>query len=107
MVLVLLLILEGRTAGGHGLLKALPRIYQVTPDIPDRRRATKHKKVRPSPADSLNESRLADGRDPLHRVGRHRHLKSKQQASMRHSVLGAFTSRTGRTDRSAGLGGRA
>ena len=31
-----------RTAGGHGLLEAVPRIYQVTPDIPDRRRATKH-----------------------------------------------------------------
>src|SRR5829696_3549796 len=28
--------------GGHGLLEAVPRIYQVTPDIPDRRRATKH-----------------------------------------------------------------
>jgi hypothetical protein len=29
------------------LLEAVPRIYQVTPDIPDRRRATKQKKVRP------------------------------------------------------------
>src|ERR671929_701839 len=59
MTLVLLSILQERTPGGHGLLEALPRIYQVTPDIPDRRRATKHKEVRPSPADSLNESQLA------------------------------------------------
>jgi len=41
------------------LLEATPRIYQVTPEIPDRRRATKQKEVRPSPADSLNESQLA------------------------------------------------
>src|SRR3954466_7247450 len=47
MVRVLLLIPEGRTAGGHGLLEAVPRIYQVTPDIPDRRRATKQEQVRP------------------------------------------------------------
>src|SRR5215211_2421439 len=47
MVLVLLLIPEGRTAGGHGLPEAVPRIYQVTPDIPDRRRATKQEQVRP------------------------------------------------------------
>jgi hypothetical protein len=32
---------------GHGLLEALPRIYQVTPNIPVRRRATKQKEVRP------------------------------------------------------------
>src|SRR4051794_40404922 len=59
MTLVLLSILQRRTSGGHGLLKALPRIYQVTPDIPDRRRATKQKEVRPYPADSLRESQLA------------------------------------------------
>src|SRR5215216_6605390 len=59
MILVLLLMLQGRTSGGHGLLEAVPRIHQVTPDIPDRRRATKHKKVRPSTADSLKESQLA------------------------------------------------
>jgi hypothetical protein len=47
MTLVLLLMLQGRTSGGHGLLEAVPRIYQVTPDIPDRRRATKQKEVRP------------------------------------------------------------
>jgi hypothetical protein len=29
------------------LLEAVPRIYQVTPDIPDRRRATKQEQVRP------------------------------------------------------------
>src|SRR3954466_13239134 len=38
---------QRRTPGGHGLLEAVPRIYQVTPDIPDRRRATKQKEVRP------------------------------------------------------------
>src|SRR5215211_3491149 len=32
-----------------GLREAVPRIYQVTPDIPDRRRATKQKEVRPLP----------------------------------------------------------
>ena len=36
------------TAGGHGLLRALPRSFQVTPDIPDRRRATQQKEVRPT-----------------------------------------------------------
>jgi len=35
--------------GGHGLLRALPRSYQVTPNIPDRRRATQQKEVRPAP----------------------------------------------------------
>src|SRR3954468_9695680 len=49
MTLVLLLMPQGRTAGGHGLLEAVPRIYQVTPDIPDRRRAKKKKQVRPYP----------------------------------------------------------
>ena len=29
------------------MLEATPRIYQVTPDIPDRRRATKQEQVRP------------------------------------------------------------
>src|SRR6476646_10676784 len=36
----------GRPAG-QGLLRALPRSYQVTPNIPDRRRATQQKEVRP------------------------------------------------------------
>ena len=40
MVLVLLLIPEGWTAGRHGMLEATPRSDQLTPDIPDRRRAT-------------------------------------------------------------------
>src|SRR5829696_10496304 len=82
MTLVLLLMLQGRTSGGHGLLEALPRIYQVTPDIPDRRRATKHKEVRPSPADSLNESQLAarSGPSPPRRTPPT--AQSKQQASM-------------------------
>ena len=72
-----------RTPGGHGLLEAVPRIYQVTPDIPDRRRATQHKQVRPSPADSPKESQLAAGRDHHLHVGRHRRPQSKQQASLR------------------------
>ena len=49
MTLVLLSMLQGRTSGGHGLLEATPRIYEVTPDIPDRRRATQQKEVRPKP----------------------------------------------------------
>jgi hypothetical protein len=35
--------LQGGHLVGHGVLEATPRIYQLTPDIPDRRRATKHK----------------------------------------------------------------
>src|SRR3954453_4433875 len=46
-LLLLLLISQGRTPGGHGLLEAGPRIYQVTPDIPGRRRATQQEQVRP------------------------------------------------------------
>jgi hypothetical protein len=38
---------QRRTPGGHGLLEAVPRIDQVTPDIPDQRRATKQTEVRP------------------------------------------------------------
>ena len=60
------------TSGGHGLLGALPRSYQVTPDIPDRRRATQQKEVRPARVDSLKESQLAAGRDLLLGVGHHR-----------------------------------
>src|SRR3954449_11024263 len=84
MTVVLLLILQGRTSGGHGLLEAVPRIYQVTPDIPDRRRATKQKEVRPSPADSLKKSQLAarSGPSPPRRTTPT--AESKQQASMRH-----------------------
>src|SRR3954467_11625248 len=47
MALLLLLISQGRTPGGHGLLEAVPRLYQVTPDISGRRRATKQEQVRP------------------------------------------------------------
>ena len=44
------------------MLEALPRIYQVTPDIPDRRRATKQNRGQaPARADSLKESQLAAG----------------------------------------------
>src|SRR5215208_2948019 len=56
MTLVLLLMLQGRTSGGHGLLEAVPRIYQVTPDIPDRRRATQQKEVRPTGRQPQRES---------------------------------------------------
>jgi hypothetical protein len=41
------LILQGGRLSGHGLLEPTPRIYQLTPDIPDRRRATKQEQVRP------------------------------------------------------------
>src|SRR3954449_6182777 len=84
MTVVLLLILQGRTSGGHGLLEAVPRIYQVTPDIPDRRRATKQKEVRPSPADSLKESQLAARSGPSPRRRTTPTAESKQQASKRH-----------------------
>src|SRR4051812_19249663 len=46
----------GWTPGGHGLLRALPRSYQVTPDIPDRRRATQRKVVRPNGRQPERES---------------------------------------------------
>src|SRR5215213_7683732 len=73
-----------RTAGGHGLLEAVPRIYQVTPDIPDRRRATQQDESQTADlADSLKESQLAAGREPPFSVGRHRHRESQQQASKR------------------------
>src|SRR5215207_6615933 len=47
MALALLLNPQRRTPGGHGLPEPVPRIYQVTPDIPGRRRATKQAQVRP------------------------------------------------------------
>src|SRR5215204_295520 len=56
MTLVLPLDAPARTPGGHGLLEALPRIYQVTPDIPDRRRATKQTEVRPAGRQPQKES---------------------------------------------------
>src|SRR5215213_567906 len=75
-----------RTAGGHGLLEAVPRIYQVTPDIPDRRRATQQDESQTADlADSLKESQLAAGREPPFSVGRHRHRESQQQASTQQS----------------------
>src|SRR5215216_1590977 len=90
MILVLLLMLQGRTSGGHCLLEAVPRIYQVTPDIPDRRRATQHKQVRPSPADSLKESQLAarSGPSPARRTSPTDGIKtaSLEAAARRHSV---------------------
>ena len=68
---------QRRTAGGHGLLEAVPRIYQVTPDIPDRRRATKQngsqalarptasKRVSSPPVGTFSTaSDVTDGRNP-------------------------------------------
>ncbi len=72
IIALVLLHRQRRTPGGHGLLEAVPRIYQVTPDIPDRRRATNTRKSGPRPADSLKESQPAAGRDPLPHVGRQR-----------------------------------
>ena len=83
-------MLQGRTAGGHGLLEATPRIYHVTPDIPDRRRATNTSRSGPSPADSLNESQLAAGRDHPFGVGRHRHPDietASLEAAARHIMV--------------------
>jgi hypothetical protein len=56
------------TSGGHGLPGALPRSFQVTPDIPDRRRATKQKVVRPNGRQPQRES--------ARRRSRNRHLAS-------------------------------
>src|SRR3954452_19867780 len=89
MVFVLLLILQERTTGGHGLLEALPRIKsrQTSPTGDERQNKWKSG---PCPADSLNESQLAAGRDLLCGAGRHRHLKSKQQASLRQRRRASF-----------------
>src|SRR3954451_20754795 len=72
MTLVLLLIHQGRTSGGHGLLEAVPRIYQVTPDLPDRRRATKQRKSGPARPTASKSVSSPPGRDLLLGVGRHR-----------------------------------
>src|SRR5215218_9694820 len=77
------------TPGGQGLLRALPRSYQVTPDIPDRRRATQQKEVRPD-SGRQPQKRVSSppGRDLLLSVGRHRPAESKQQASTEQSRSG-------------------
>ena len=49
----------------------MPRSYQVTPVIPNRRRATQPMEVRPL-ADTDAKSQLAAGRDNTSTVGRHR-----------------------------------
>ena len=77
-----------RTLGGQGLLRALPRSYQVTPNIPDRRRATQQKQVRPPGPTASKRVSSPPGRDPPHLVGRHRHPESKQQASKRERPAG-------------------
>src|SRR3954451_21063670 len=67
-IMTLVLLCDCRwTAGGHGLLRALPRSYQVTPDIPDRRRAKKQKEVRPA------------GRQPQRKSARRRSGPSSQR----------------------------
>src|SRR5215207_4775289 len=71
------------TAGGHGLLRAVPRSYQVTPDIPDRRRATQQKEVRPTGPTASKRVSSPPVRDLLRHVGRHRQRESQQQASKR------------------------
>ena len=71
------------TAGGHGLLGALPRTYQVTPDIPDRRRATQQKEVRPTGRQPQRESaRRRSGPSPQRRTSPTRHQNSKPQSSI-------------------------
>src|SRR3954471_480662 len=94
MTLVLLLIRQGRTSGGHGLLEAKPRIYQVTPDIPDRRRATQQKEVRPNRPTASKRVSSPPGRDLLLGVGRQRPPESKQQASSRQRGCIAAAPRT-------------
>src|SRR3954454_4171466 len=54
----------GWTPGGHGLLRALPRSYQVTPDIPGPATSDTTKGSQATPADSLKESQLAAGPGP-------------------------------------------
>ena len=73
------------TPGGHGLLGALPRSYQVTPNIPDRRRATQQKEVRPPGPTASKRVSSPPGRDPLLGVGRHRrpNRNSKPRSSGR------------------------
>jgi hypothetical protein len=67
------------------LLRALPRSFQVTPDIPAGDERDNKIKSDRAPVDSLKESQLAAGRDHLLRVGRHRRAQSEQQASLRTS----------------------
>jgi hypothetical protein len=69
------------TSGGHGLLGAMPRSYQVTPEHPRPATSDTAKGGQTPTADSLKESQLAAGRDLLLSVGRHRQAESKQQAS--------------------------
>ena len=70
-----------RTPGGHGLLAAVPRSYQVTPGIPDRRRATQQRQGRPPRPTASKRVSSPPGRDLLLSIGHHRQPRSKQQAS--------------------------
>src|SRR3954451_3896058 len=69
------------TPGGQGLLGALPRSDQITPNIPDRRRATQQKEVRPNRPTASKRVSSPPGRDLLLGVRRHRPPESKQQVS--------------------------
>jgi hypothetical protein len=72
-----------RTAGGHGLLGARPRSFQVTPDIPDRRRATQQKKVRALARPTASKPVSSPpGRDLLRNVGHHRRRSEITTASL-------------------------
>jgi hypothetical protein len=76
------------TFSGQGLLRALPRFYQVTPNIPDRRRATQQKQVRPDGSTASKRVSSPSGRDLLHSLGHHRHHRSKQQPPSRGAEVG-------------------
>ena len=84
-----------QTAGGHGLLRALPRSYQVTPNHPDRRTSDKAKGGQ-TQVDSLKESQLAAGRDPLQRVGRHRRTNRNSKPRSGSAPSGGWAPRTAR-----------
>ena len=73
------------TPGGHGLLGAVPRSYQVTPDIPDRRRATQRENVRPKRSTASTKVGFAAGRDlpPASDVTEKPNPNSKPQRSSR------------------------
>src|SRR5215208_7303479 len=59
-------------------LRARPRSYQVTPSIPDRRRATLRKEVRPTGRQPETESQLAagPGPSPPHRTSPTRRIRT-------------------------------
>ena len=76
------------TSGGHGLLGALPRSYQVTPDIPDRRRATQRKVVRPNGRQPERESARRRSRSLPLGVGHHRPPNQNSKPASESPVAG-------------------